>query len=209
MNATEILKSIKTFDDIIMELNDEQEIYAEDGNVWYPFIVNGLGVELGVSFGSNFNMSISPKNNKELFMWIMDELYYIICDDDLSDEISRIKDLWPERNPNFYYPLLECLDVRNSDIHGKGLFAIEDIHADKDLGISHWLSIGHYELEEPIRTPLGGFFNHNDEDPNCVVVRREEEEFTVLHLVATRDIASGEELTVKYTFYNPKENEQN
>ena len=58
--------------------------------------------------------------------------------------------------------------------------------------------------EKIIRTPLGGFINHAN-DANCVKVElRESLEFKAKHwtLVALRDIKKGEELTLRYTFYN-------
>ena len=98
-----------------------------------------------------------------------------------------------------YRPLLECLTIKSSSIQGLGLFATQDIPKDTDLGISH--------IKFPdgiaIRMPLGGFYNHSDE-PNCVkrfVDLGSTATYNIYKLDTLRDIKSGEEITVKYTFY--------
>ena len=100
-----------------------------------------------------------------------------------------------------YKPLPESITIKESSIHGLGLFATEDIPAGTNLGTSHTrLTNG-----EMIRTPLGGFYNHSEE-PNCE--KREinfrydksvECEYEIISLV---DIKKGEEITVHYTLYN-------
>jgi hypothetical protein len=88
---------------------------------------------------------------------------------------------------NHYRPLPDCLTIKESPIHGLGLFATKDIKIGTNLGITHYIYIeGSKDIKFPIRLPLGGFFNHNGENPNC-------------------DIKAGEELTAKYTLYNPEE----
>ena len=66
-----------------------------------------------------------------------------------------------------FEPLASSLTIKNSSIHGLGLFAITEISSDTELGISHVkddrFSHGY------IRTPLGGFFNHSKK-PNCKAV---------------------------------------
>ena len=61
-----------------------------------------------------------------------------------------------------------------------------------------------------IRTPLGGFINHSD-TPNCTKSRyfmtntddvKIKHDYTKYDLIALEDIPGGEELTVKYSFYN-------
>lgn len=112
-------------------------------------------------------------------------------------------------------PLPDCVDILPSEIHGKGLFAIKDIPAGTNLGLTHWTDTHCYEEnmyeEEYIkRTPLGGFYNSSD-TPNCVKLKKEIEVdrdfgifdyITEWFLITTRDIKEGEEITVKYTFYN-------
>ena len=96
-----------------------------------------------------------------------------------------------------YKPLPANLTIKNSKIHGLGLYAVVDIPANTDLGISH---VRDERFENSfIRTPLGGFFNHSD-TPNCEV--REVGEF--LHLFTLKDIRPTSELTATYTLYKIK-----
>jgi len=104
-----------------------------------------------------------------------------------------------------YKPLPESLTIKESKVNGLGLFAKEGIAQGANLGMSHVL-IG----SGIIRTPMGGFINHSD-DANIVKVELKinNEDDPLLkvatkkwNLVALRDIKKGEELTVRYTFYN-------
>ena len=70
-----------------------------------------------------------------------------------------------------YKPLLDCLTIKESNIEGLGLFAIEKIPAGRFLGIG-WIKaeLAHNGVW---RTPLGGFINHSD-IPNCVKELKED-----------------------------------
>ena len=98
-----------------------------------------------------------------------------------------------------YRPLPDSLTIDKSTIEGIGLFAKEFIPKDTNLGVTHipspihlphWFGI--------IRTPLGGFINHS-ETPNCIINKNTE----IHYLTTLVDIQPGEELTVKYTMYDP------
>ena len=96
-----------------------------------------------------------------------------------------------------YKPLPDSLTIKQSKVNGLGLFAQEGIAQGTNLGTSH-IKIG----EKIIRTPLGGFINHANE-ANCVKVELRDELATKKwSLVTLRDIKKGEELTLRYTFYN-------
>ena len=96
-----------------------------------------------------------------------------------------------------YKPLPENLRLGFSDIHDIGLFAKEGIAQGTNLGTTH-IKI----KDEIIRTPLGGFINHA-EDNNCVKTELRDENFTKKwNLMTLRNIKEGEELTLKYTFYD-------
>ena len=96
-----------------------------------------------------------------------------------------------------YKPLPDSLTIETSKVNGLGLFAKEGIAQGTNLGTSH-LKFG----EQIIRTPLGGFINHANE-ANCVKVELRDEGGTKkLSLVTLRYINKGEELTLRYTFYN-------
>lgn len=93
-----------------------------------------------------------------------------------------------------YLPLPHDLTIKESGIHGLGLFAVEDIAADTNLGITHYWLEG-----KLIRTPLGGFYNHS-EDPNCYskIVKGHGLRVKRACMVTLRDIKAGEEITTTY-----------
>ena len=99
-----------------------------------------------------------------------------------------------------YKPLPDTLTIKQSVVHGLGLFAKEDLAQGTNLGMSHLKFDG-----EIIRTPLGGFINHSDE-PNCVRAKlrytnQAKLDYIKWNLIVIRDIKKGEELTVTYKFY--------
>jgi hypothetical protein len=124
-----------------------------------------------------------------------------------------------------YRPLSHDLFIEESLINGQGLFASNDIPKGTDLGISHIkIEKDKMSATELIRTPLGGFINHQpivkelvriDEDnatdemvevsgPNCIKVQARPDGAKVEYNLHTRrDIKAGEELTLEYTFYKP------
>ena len=102
-----------------------------------------------------------------------------------------------------YKPLPESLPIKQSGVHGLGLFAEQRIMQGTNLGMSHIKLNGTI-----IRTPLGGFINHANE-PNVVKVEllmtdqsRIKFDYKKWNLVTLRDIKKGEEITIRYTFYN-------
>ena len=90
-----------------------------------------------------------------------------------------------------YRPLPEYLTVSVSGIDGLGLFAIDDIPTNTEIGVTH-----HHLWEEVVRTALGGFINHSD-DPNC----RLERVISTSILYTTLPIKEGDELTLEYKMY--------
>ena len=102
-----------------------------------------------------------------------------------------------------YRPLPDNLTIRKSKIEGLGLFAYRKIPHDEILGMTHYKkALGFDNEENLIRTPLGGFINHS-ETPNCELLE------TGRHYVlrTLRHIKRGEELTVQYRCYDPREEE--
>ena len=119
------------------------------------------------------------------------------------------------KKKNKYRPLPDYLTIQPSKIEGLGLFAIKDIPAYEVIGMTHAKWYG--EPNNLLRTPLGGFINHeplvynNMEEkkelsgPNCEKIKsRPDGAKTEWNLVTRKDIKSGEELTVHYTFYKPE-----
>jgi hypothetical protein len=99
-----------------------------------------------------------------------------------------------------YKPLPESLTIKTSKVNGLGLFADQKIIQGTNLGMSH------IKLKDTIiRTPLGGFINHANE-PNCAKVEllmtNDSFDYKKWNLITTQDIEKGEELTLRYTFYN-------
>ena len=90
-----------------------------------------------------------------------------------------------------YRPLPDYLTIKESNIEGLGLFAKKTLSVGQELGITH-----HFILDEIIRTPLGGFYNHSDE-PNCYTEVRANH----VKLVTKSVILAGEELTAFYKIF--------
>lgn len=103
-----------------------------------------------------------------------------------------------------YRPLPKSVTIRNSEIEGLGLFAVEFIPKNTDLGMTHVYD-SRFE-NNYIRLPLGGFFNHS-EDPNCKIVEsaldKVGNKINHLRLVTIKDIEVGDEITAYYTLYQP------
>ena len=98
-----------------------------------------------------------------------------------------------------YRPLPDSLTIKDSSIHGLGIFATCDIPEKTVLGIAHvkmveWLNFP----QDYCRTPLGGFYNHSD-TPNCETSK----EGRYLYIITITDIKEGEEITATYTLYDP------
>ena len=101
---------------------------------------------------------------------------------------------------SYYKPLPSNLTIKNSSIEGLGLFATKFIPSETDLGMTH---VYDKRFEDNyIRLPLGGFFNHS-ENPNCKIIESSLYKIPHLRLITIKDIKIGEEITAKYTLYNP------
>ena len=92
-----------------------------------------------------------------------------------------------------YKPLPDGLYVSNSDIAGQGLFTNRKLEVGTELGLSHKMID-----DNLIRTPLGGFINHS-EQPNVQKYQIVNDYF----IKVIKDIDVGEEITLKYNWYNP------
>ena len=116
---------------------------------------------------------------------------------------------------NLYKPLPFGLVIAESQINGQGLFTTRRLVAGTNLGMSH-VELGKLIL----RTPMGGFINHSN-NPNCVKVKslltrqewnhrtdlpddKYDLNFTKWNLMVIEDIEEGEELTLKYKWYDPE-----
>ena len=93
-----------------------------------------------------------------------------------------------------YKPLCSGLTIKESEVHGLGLFAKEDFLAGFEFGETHVFAVS-ATRREWVRTPLGGFINHS-ESPNCFISTNTEKR--ILHSI--KPIGKGEEITVYYRF---------
>ena len=97
-----------------------------------------------------------------------------------------------------YKPLPESLTIKDSKVHGLGLFAKQDIVKGISLGTTH---VYNENFENNyIRTPLGGFINHSD-NANAQLINLND----TLMLATTRFIKKGEEIFTTYKLYNIKD----
>ncbi len=104
------------------------------------------------------------------------------------------------------------VEIKESPIHGKGVFATRDIEADEVLAVSHVTLLHHNEqLPELIATlefpwndeyyalclsDVGSFFNH-DKNFNAKVLHQDNEALTQT-FASTRPIKKGEEVFIYY-----------
>jgi hypothetical protein len=105
-----------------------------------------------------------------------------------------------------------CVEIKESPIHGKGVFAVRDIKAGEIIAVSHVTLLHHNEqMPEMIATlefpwndeyyalclsDVGSFFNH-DKNFNAKVLHQDKEKLTQT-FSATRDISQGEEVMIYY-----------
>ena len=119
--------------------------------------------------------------------------------------LLRYSDLWTRykkikmsllRYNRFYYnPLPKNVRIEESNIHGHGIFAEEDIKTETDLGSTH---IKYPMIVGYVRTPMGGFLNHS-EDANChLIISQDWDDFIIHNVVTSRDILKDEELVLNY-----------
>ena len=116
-----------------------------------------------------------------------------------------------------YRPLPDGLYIGASSIEGQGLYTSRALAKGCQLGESHYRIATNdnpsVHMEENktilIRTPLGGFINH-DGEPNCIKVElcmtnmddvQKPFGYKKWNLITIKDLEEGEELTLKYTFY--------
>ena len=95
-----------------------------------------------------------------------------------------------------YRPLPIEVTIQISDIEGMGLFSTCAIEEGTNLGMTHYKAS---EVDEIIRTPLGGFINHSEES-NCELVGIGKSKY----LITKKDIMPEEEITLTYKLYKVK-----
>jgi|TARA_R100000081_G_scaffold20222_1_gene8634 hypothetical protein len=102
-------------------------------------------------------------------------------------------------NKFYYNPLPDYLEIKKSKIDGMGIFAKEDIERDTNIGITH---VQIPILTNFLRTPLGGFINHSEEN-NCYLAEMLNwDRYKVFNLFSEVDILKGEEITLNYHIHD-------
>jgi hypothetical protein len=110
-----------------------------------------------------------------------------------------------------WHPLPPFLKVRDSKIHGQGLFTKKALYKGHDLGLSHLQVHPVHRLHNNLlRSPLGGYINHSCK-PNCKLETKYQIvdildtygkivyiEQISYHLVTIVNVKRGEELTLDY-----------
>ena len=99
---------------------------------------------------------------------------------------------------HMYNPLPSCITIKRSPIHGLGLYAIDTISEDTNLGLVLFSD----QSAKLHRTPLGGFGNHS-ENPNCKKIWNAQDDIAGWYLLTLRDIEPDEEITWTYPLYKP------
>jgi len=100
-----------------------------------------------------------------------------------------------------YRPLPVGLYISNSSIEGNGLFTKKELKKGEELGITHIRYNSEDFHSNYIRTPLGGFVNHNT-SANCALY----ECGAYLKMKVVKDIKIDGELTLAYNLYDPCKN---
>jgi len=96
-----------------------------------------------------------------------------------------------------YNPLPSYLTIKESSVHGLGLFATKRILKGQFIGTTHYIS----DKGSLLRTPLGAFYNHS-ETPNVTArlapSSYKQHGMRFIDMKAAKDISPGEELTANY-----------
>jgi len=99
----------------------------------------------------------------------------------------------------------EGLELKESPLHGLGVFATKFIPKGSNLGICHYYDYNERPVKH-LRNPLVGFFNYSvNKNAWLPIVKKE---FTngigsVTELITTKDIEKGEEILLRYSWYDP------
>lgn len=102
----------------------------------------------------------------------------------LPEELTAISENKDDQVP---FPNAPAVEVKESPIHGSGLFATDAFRAHEMIATA---------LINGKRTPAGRYTNHSGR-PNAEMIRFDEQ---TVYLVATASIAPGDEITTDYYF---------
>lgn len=103
------------------------------------------------------------------------------------------------------YTIPECIELKKSSLHGLGWFTTEFIPKGSNIGICHYYDY----TEKPVkhlRNPLVGFFNYSvNKNAWLPIVKKNfsNGKGFVTELITTKDIEKGEEILLRYSWYDP------
>lgn len=103
------------------------------------------------------------------------------------------------------YNIPECIELKKSPLHGLGCFATEFIAKGSNLGICHYYDYSETPVKH-LRNPFVGFFNYSvNKNAWLPIVKKEfsNGKGYVTELITTKDIKKGEEVLLKYSWYDP------
>ncbi len=103
------------------------------------------------------------------------------------------------------YIIPECIELKTSPLHGLGWFATEFIPKESNLGVCHYYDYSEKPVKH-LRNPLVGFFNYSvDKNAWLPIVKKEfiNGKGWVTELITTKDIQKGEEILLRYSWYDP------
>ena len=108
------------------------------------------------------------------------------------------------KNINKNYSIPDGVELKESPLHGLGFFATKFIPKNSKIGIGHYYTFNSdYKY---IRLPFVAFVNY-DTNPNSKldiekkVINGKTSTYTMF--ITKKDINEGEELTLRYTWYDP------
>ena len=99
----------------------------------------------------------------------------------------------------------DCLELKKSSIHGLGHFAKRFIPKGTNLGICHYYDYSESPVRH-LRNPMVGFFNYSINKNAWLPIKRKifkNGKGSVTELITTKDIEEGEEVLLKYSWYDP------
>jgi hypothetical protein len=111
------------------------------------------------------------------------------------------------KNINKGYNIPNCLEIKQSSLHGLGVFATKPIKKNSNLGICHYYVWNPKQLSfVTLRNPLVGLINYSTDKNGWLPIRKKEFKNgrgMVTELITTKDIQKGEEVLLKYNWYDP------
>jgi SET domain-containing protein len=83
-------------------------------------------------------------------------------------------------------------EIKESDIHGKGVFAKETIATEEFIEVGIYMTPGYIQV-----SPMGDYVNHSD-TPNSILSRKDGH----YNMFAIKEIQPGDEITISYNDEN-------